>query len=297
MKYDVVIIGAGVMGCATAYQLSKQGKKVLLLDQFNVKNDLNSSQDYSRAFRYEYGDEEFYTNMAVKSRSLWLELEKEYGKQIYFQCGSLLLGDKEESYATKSFDTLKKLGHKVDLWKKDELKKKYPQFSAKYGVMDYCGGIIDAYAAVDAFVSLAKKNGVEVKENTKVTDIKDNSVVLENGNTVECDKIVVTCGVWAPKLANVPIKSTKQQLVYFKPKNLDDFKKDKFPVFGYLDEGFYGFPLHGIDAVKVSNHFSGEVVEPEAERKVTDKFIEDCRAFFKRFIPALADAEVVKTKV
>ena len=87
MEYDVIIIGAGVMGAATAYYLSKTGKKVLLLEQFNVKNDLNSSQDFSRAFRY--GDEEFYTNWAVESLKLWKAFEIESGKKVYFQCGVL----------------------------------------------------------------------------------------------------------------------------------------------------------------------------------------------------------------
>ena len=49
--------------------------------------------------------------------------------------------------------------------------------------------------------------------------------------------------------------------------------------------------------MKVSNHNVGEVVDPESERKVTEDFIEGCRDFFRRFIPDLADAEVVKTKV
>jgi len=81
MKYDIVIIGAGVMGSSTAYYLSKTGKKILLVDQFKIKNDLNSSQDYSRAFRYEYGDEEFYTNLAVESLKFWKEFEKDARKK------------------------------------------------------------------------------------------------------------------------------------------------------------------------------------------------------------------------
>ena len=33
VEYDVIVVGAGVMGCATAYSLAKQGKKTLLLEQ------------------------------------------------------------------------------------------------------------------------------------------------------------------------------------------------------------------------------------------------------------------------
>lgn len=31
--YDVIVVGAGIMGCATAYALAKQGKKTLLVEQ------------------------------------------------------------------------------------------------------------------------------------------------------------------------------------------------------------------------------------------------------------------------
>lgn len=31
--YDVIVIGAGIMGCLTAYDLAKQRKKTLLIEQ------------------------------------------------------------------------------------------------------------------------------------------------------------------------------------------------------------------------------------------------------------------------
>jgi len=298
MEYDVVIIGAGVMGSATAYYLSKSGKKILLIDQFKVKNDLNSSQDYSRVFRYEYGDDEFYTNLAVESLKLWKEFENDAKKQFYFQCGSLLIAEGEEEYAMKSYKTLKKLGHKVDLLDERDLSDRFPQFAAKLGVLDYHGGILEASSAVESFVNLAKQNGIEILENVKVNKIGKNAITLEDKRTIKFSKLVVTCGVWTSKILDLPLRATKQQLVYFKPKKSKDFTKDNFPVFGYLDIGFYGFPIHGIDAVKISNHLPGGIVDPDKDdRKVSEEFIQSCRDFFKKFIPKLADAEVVKTKV
>lgn len=300
MGYDIIIIGAGVMGTSSAYYLSKKGKKVLLLDQYAVENDINSSQDYSRAFRYEYGDDEFYTNLAVESLKLWKQLEIESNKKLYFQCGSLLLGETEDDYATRSFNTLKKLGHKVDRLSKEDLNNRYPQFSSKFAVFDYHGGILAASSAVKAFIGLAKKNGVEIREKTKVNAVDDHAVILEDGIKLEGRKIVITSGVWVNKLLNISlsIKAAKQQLVYFKPKNLDRFRKEVFPMFAYLDQGFYGFPIHGIKAVKISNHTPGEIVEPlTVDRTVNETFIKECREFFSKFIPELADSEVIKTKV
>lgn len=33
--YDIIVVGAGVMGCSAAYALAKQGKKTLLIEQVN----------------------------------------------------------------------------------------------------------------------------------------------------------------------------------------------------------------------------------------------------------------------
>ncbi len=35
--YDVIVVGAGVVGSATAYHLAKEGKTVLLLEQVGSK--------------------------------------------------------------------------------------------------------------------------------------------------------------------------------------------------------------------------------------------------------------------
>ena len=39
MKYDVIVVGAGIMGSSAAYSLRKQGKKTLLIDQVNFNYD------------------------------------------------------------------------------------------------------------------------------------------------------------------------------------------------------------------------------------------------------------------
>ena len=52
---DVLIVGAGVMGCAAAYQLARDGARVLLFDRFAVGHDRGSSHGHSRIFRLALG--------------------------------------------------------------------------------------------------------------------------------------------------------------------------------------------------------------------------------------------------
>ena len=298
MKYDIAIVGGGAMGACAAYWLSKE-KKVILLEQFTINNELNASIDYSKIFRYEYGEETVYTQMAVESLKLWKEIEKECGKQLYFQTGLLLPGGHEESYIMKSYESLKKLGHGTELLEGVELERRYPQFKAKFAVVDTNGGVLEANSVVNAFITLAKKNGAVIRENVGVKKVDAKTVILENGETIECEKIVVVSGSWIRKLLpKLPITPTKQEVVYFKPEKPEHFTKEVFPVFIHGDRGYYGVPIHGINAVKVGNHAVGKPVDPEnLDWVVSKEAIDGCRNFIKEYIPELGDAKIVKAKV
>ncbi len=301
MKYDVVIVGAGIMGTAAAYYLSKAHKKILLFDQFELENDKNASQDYSRVFRYVYAKDAFYTKLTIESLKLWKEIEKTAKTKLYFPCGVFLMGKEKNGYSIQSYKTMKKLNQKVELLEGKRLKSRFPQFAGNAGVLDPYGGILEAKKAVKVFATLAVKNGVIVKTKSKAIRINNQSIVLKNGKRIRADKIIVTAGSWTKKLLGNKIRiiPTKQEVVFFKPKNLKLFSKEYFPVFAHLESGFYGFPIHkGIDAIKIANHFPGNPIDPDnINKKVSKSFIDQCQAFFKKYIPQLEGSTVIKTKI
>src|SRR4029453_6825737 len=88
---DVLIVGAGVMGCAAAYQLAKDGARVLLFDQFTVGHDRGSSHGPSRIIRLAY-DSLDYVALARASYALWRELEAESGARLLMPTGGLGVG-------------------------------------------------------------------------------------------------------------------------------------------------------------------------------------------------------------
>ena len=57
--YDAIVVGGGVMGCATAYHLAKRGRRVLLLEQFAIGHDRGSSHGHSRIFRLVYDSPDY----------------------------------------------------------------------------------------------------------------------------------------------------------------------------------------------------------------------------------------------
>ena len=51
MNFDVIVIGLGAMGSATAYQLARRGARVLGIDRFHPPHELGSSHGATRITR------------------------------------------------------------------------------------------------------------------------------------------------------------------------------------------------------------------------------------------------------
>jgi sarcosine oxidase len=89
---DVVVIGAGAMGSATAWWLARLGRDVVLLEQFEQGHVRGSSHGGSRIFRFAYPDAE-YVALAQAALPLWRELEDDAGVALLDTTGGLDHGD------------------------------------------------------------------------------------------------------------------------------------------------------------------------------------------------------------
>nr|GEU56299.1 probable sarcosine oxidase [Tanacetum cinerariifolium] len=90
-QFDLIIIGAGVMGSSTAYHAAKRGLKTLLLEQFDLLHYRGSSHGESRTIRAAY-PEAYYLPLVIESEKLWREAETGVGYNVYFKTEHLDLG-------------------------------------------------------------------------------------------------------------------------------------------------------------------------------------------------------------
>jgi 3-hydroxyacyl-CoA dehydrogenase len=81
MGEQTAVIGAGVMGLATARALKRRGHDVVVYEQFQRGHARGSSHGRSRIFRLAYAEEE-YVRLAQESLALWRELEAETGETL-----------------------------------------------------------------------------------------------------------------------------------------------------------------------------------------------------------------------
>ena len=294
------------MGVATAYALSRMTeKKITLLDRYGLGNEYCSSNDVNRVFRYAYGNDQYYTTMAIQSLGLWREIEKESRQELLIPTGLLML-EGEDRHANEfnesSFNTLTKLGFGAKLYEGPELKKRFPQFRPSRGFFDPHGGVLLASKSLEAMASQAQAKGVRIVEK-HVTEFRERSgleIETSDGETIRAQKLVVTVGPWSSRFLKnglTSISPTRQQVVYLRPpRDIEKFRPTSCPVF--FTDHHYGLPAAGIDGVKISNKELVDLVEPETASRVVDqKQIEECKIACQKFIPDLADGEVVKSRV
>lgn len=280
--FDVIVVGAGVMGSSTAYQTAKRGKKTLLLEQFDFLHHLGSSHGESRTIRATY-PEEYYPKMVLESEKLWEEAEAEVGYKVYFKTSQFDLGpsDKKSLQATisscqKNRIPVRVLDHNLV---HEELSGKFQLTDDWIGVVTEHGGVIKPTKAVSMFQTLAIKNGASLKDNMEVVDIKkDDSkdailVCTRNDQRFWAKICVVTVGAWMKRLVKkvagltLPIQPLETAVHYWKIKegHEAEFMIDSgFPTFASYGEPYiYGTPsLEFPGLIKIAVH-GGHPCEPD----------------------------------
>ncbi|PIN04194.1 FAD-dependent oxidoreductase [Handroanthus impetiginosus] len=251
--FDVIVIGAGVMGSATAYRTAKRGLTTLLLEQFDFLHHRGSSHGESRTIRTTY-PEEYYTSMALESSRLWEEAEAEIGYRVYFKTKQFDMGPSNQKSLLALINSCHKNSIPVRVLDRNEV---FEEFSGIFqipedwiGVVTEHGGVIKPTKAVSMFQALALGNGAVLKDNTKVINIEKDGgtneifVVTEDGKNYRCRKCIITAGPWTRRLIEkvrglaLPIQPLETTVHYWK---INEGHEDKFTI----ENGFPSFAVYG----------------------------------------------------
>ena len=242
---DVIIVGGGIMGCSTAWQLGKAGKKVLVIERRDVCAGAAGATDGVVGYHTKQPGPQM--DLAVESIAMFEQVEKELGPQIEFSfsAGGMQPAENEDEYRLLSEIAEKQSASGIDVHmiSAEEACTLEPQLARDIAGALYCptSGKVNPLHLTMAYEQAAKKLGAIFLTNTAVTGfLTENGqvkgVVTEKGSYY-ADTVVDAGGAWAGKIAalaglDYPIKPRKGQLAITEPVGffMNDIHVEERPV-------------------------------------------------------------------
>ncbi len=226
---DVVITGAGIIGCAIAYFLAKEGSKVIVVDRkpglcFGASG-ANQGGCPVQLF------EPPVLALAVESLKLYQSLSDELGYGVeYDNSGSLLCGVDEEQYPLLEghAQKIREAGLDVRLVGGDEIRKLEPIFGEDViaGVEDLSSAVVNPFKVTYGFALAARKLGAEFLVATEVRGIEVEqgrvTSVVTAGEKIKTETVVNAAGAWAPEIGKmvgltIPVRPQRGQIMVSEP--------------------------------------------------------------------------------
>ncbi|CAL8350256.1 unnamed protein product [Lota lota] len=307
--YDCIVIGAGVQGSFTAYQLAKNNKGTLLLEQFVLPHSRGSSHGQTRIIRKAY-DQDYYTVMMGECYRLWSQLEQEASVKLYRQTGLLVMGPENGSQYQGIKNNLQRNRVPMVILQPEEFSKHIPNVNLSDGdaaLVDKTAGVLYADRALRAVQGQFLKLGGTIKDGQKVTDIKpgDLVTVMTSGGIYRAKNLVVTAGSWTNNLLSyiglqLPLQVLKINVYYWKEKVPGSYNvQHRFPCFLQAEcpEGkhhIYGLPSNEYPGlVKVCYHSGSETNPDERDRQMDRSDLDIIKRYLIRCFPGLVPEPAV----
>jgi sarcosine oxidase len=312
--FDVAVVGAGVFGAWTAYQLQRAGMRVVLIDAYGPGNSRSSSGGESRIIRMGYGADEIYTRSAQRSLRLWRELFARIDQKLFYQTGVLWLAYKDDPYPVKTAETLLRLGINSEKLTTADVQSRYPQIGLEgisWALLEPDSGVLLARRAVSGVTYAAIRTGVEYLQDAVIdagvpsvnSKPKLDEVVTASGQHISAAHFVFACGAWLPKIFPAlladRIHPSRQEVFFFATPAGDlRYTSPQMPTLIDFKEEAYALPDLEGRGIKVAIDRHGTAFDPDTDdRVVTGEGLSEVRRYLARRFPDLTDAPVTETRV
>ena len=259
----VTIAGAGVVGCATAYELSKviNGNIVIVERNNSVKGENQSSRNSGVIHAGIFYPRDFgplKSSLCVEGNSLLYEF-CEKNNVPYKKCGKLVVATSpmEEEYLEDVLRIAKENGVEgISTLDRNQINKIEPNIKAVSAIHAPSSGIVESTGLVEALYNRAEENGAIFITSNELTDINPcaregfNIVIRSvNGNEQFKTKIFInSAGLYSDEIAKKinpelnyimdPVKGESAKFSSLRRKNIRLSGMSIYPVpFGYLPDG------------------------------------------------------------
>lgn len=209
--YDLIIIGAGVVGCATARELSRYDLKIAVLEK---EEDVSMGASKANSGIVHGGYDAKYGSLkgklSAEGNRLFTKLDKELNFGIN-RCGSLVLAFSDEE--EKTIENLYENGLKngvmdLSIIDREEILRKEPNLNpnVKKALLCESAGVTSPYEYTVALAENAADNGVRFFFDSPVTSIKkenDTFKITTPSNIFEAKRVINATGVFSDEISKM----------------------------------------------------------------------------------------------
>ena len=298
-RYDVIVVGLGAMGSATAYQLARRGRRVLGVERFGRAHQLGSSGGLTRIIRLAYFEHPDYVPLLRAAWEQWPRIAAESGAELLLQTGGLYAGRRGSAVLEGALRSAEQHGLPHQLLDSAEVRRRFPALQLDddmAALHEPLAGLLYPERCIDAHLRLAEGYGAELHFDERVSGwsgATDGISVTTDHGSYTTDRLVLAAGPWLPGLVpelGLPLSVERQPLFWFAPTGPAELlAPERLPV--YIVEldaahAFYGFPLLPGQGAKVARHHGGRQADPDSvDRQADEADEEEVRRFIERYLP------------
>lgn len=303
---DVIVIGGGVVGCATAYYLAKKGVKNVIVLEADKSIGHGGSSRNGGGVRQSGRDVRELPYAIYAVQNMWPHLSEELGVDVeYYQRGNLRLGKTETHLKKleKLASNARSLGLDMNVVDGKTVKEICPYLSDDIIGASWCptDGHANPMMTTLAYYKRSTEMGVRYFTEAKAKELrkikgKIRKVVLESGEIFEAETVIVAAGYesrYITRTVGIDIPMTR----YFEEALVTEMQPHMFDIMlGTADADFYGHQAQHGSFVFGSESGLEEATDMSPNDLKTNSLTVSagCRAIMG-YIPLLADAKIVRT--
>ncbi len=224
MKSDVLIIGGGIQGCATAYHLSRKGVSVIVVEKdYSGRHASGVNAGGVRLLGRDMAE----VPLSKTSMEMWQTLDQELGFETGFRRQTLIniaVDDADIATLRSREDTMQAEGYTHErIIDQAELRDRLPHVHPGCigGVVSELDGYAIPYKATAAFRRAAEGLGATIIEGEEIQQLRrvGNSWLVQGAKqSFEAETVVNCAGAWADRIAlmigdNVPLSHAAPMLM------------------------------------------------------------------------------------
>ncbi|WP_435360482.1 NAD(P)/FAD-dependent oxidoreductase [Haloarchaeobius sp. DFWS5] len=264
---DVVVVGGGIVGLATAHTLAERGASVVVCEKGSVGS--GSTERSAGGIRTQFSTP-VNVSLSRESIAVWESFEDRFGVDIeYRRAGYLFLAREAETAADFEANVAmqRDLGVESELLDPEAATEYCPGLNpSQFRAATYCAtdGFADPHLALQGYSQAASEAGVDIRTKTPVLDVyRDGDTGRVAGvetpdGRLDADFVVNAAGPWAHRVnefvgVDLPVEPKRRQVAVVDPETP---VPESVPLTIDLDEGSYFRPERE-GAALVGGHFGG----------------------------------------